>query len=240
MNAARRIVIFFCLGFASCAPTGDHDRMQRMRKEEVVPVLEAALEPLLLKAGLERKGERWSLRRGDAIWSVEFGADSRTAVLRAGIGFVPARDLIQTAPSNLDLSFGTIPASELLQLYLYQDQRNSGGRGPEGSGLFWEYKDLTADALAESVTATFRAHVLPFFEATSTVEAALHEVGDEGRYGDCGPMSRFEPRINKFHLAALCKQRGDRKRALEVVEKQLAIEHPQEPWRVFREWILRP
>lgn len=214
--------------------------MHRMRKEEVVPVLEAALAPLLQEAGFVRSGGRWTSRCGDAIRSVEFSVGSRTAVLRAGIGFAPALRLIQTAPSHLDLSDGTVPASELLQLHLYQDLRYSGQRGAAGSGLGWSYADLAAEALAESVTATFRGHVLPFFEATSTVEAALEEVRDEGRFGDCGPLSRYEPRINKFFLAALYQERGDRELAAAVVEKELALEHPTRPWQEFRDWILRP
>jgi hypothetical protein len=211
-----------------------------MRKEEVVPVFEAALKPMLTAAGFERQGDRWISRRGDAIRSVEFGPSFKGAVLRAGIGFMPALDLLKTAPPELDWKYNTIPASDLLQLYLYRGVRDSCPAGKVQSGLFWQLADLTAAALAESAEENFRSHVLPFFERTSTVEAALGEVRDEGRYGDCGPMSRFEPRINKFFLAALYQQRGDEGEAMEVIQKELAIVHPDQPCPAFRDWILRP
>src|SRR6185369_10067675 len=90
MIGTGRLAILLSLGIASCAPTGDPDRMERMREDEVVSVLQATLEPLLLNAGFaydaERRttpleqllakaryrpiGGRWTSRQGDAIRSV--------------------------------------------------------------------------------------------------------------------------------------------------------------------------
>lgn len=259
MIAAGRLTLLLSLGIASCAPTGDLDRMKPMRNDEVAAVLARTLKPLLLEAGFTRNvsaaaleplllagrftriGERWTSRRGDAIRSVDLVLGGDWVVLRAGIGFWPALQLLQTAALPLDLSYGTIPASDLLQLYLTgpaQESRHEGGGMVTASS--WAYEGLTAAALAESVTDTFRSQILRFFEDKSTVEAALREVQNERRYGDCGPMSYFQPRINKFFLAALYKERGDRESALRVVQQELAYEKPYEPWPAFREWIDRP
>ncbi len=210
-----------------------------MRREEVVPALEAALKPLLEEAGFTRDGDRWRSRRGDASRSLSFATSGSMALVCAEIAFGPAQPLLRSAPRELDLRSGTIPASELFQLHLHRSVDHSGQMGmPEG--LFWDFEKLPTETLAAAVANTFRTHVLPFFEDTSTVEAALLEVEREGRHGDCGPESRYEPRINKFALAAWNKSMGDPKRALEVVAKGLAIQHPTEPWPGFRDWISKP
>ena len=98
---------------------------------------------------------------------------------------------------------------------------------------------MTAEELSASAVETFRDHLLPFFELTSTIEAALKELEMEGRFGDCGPLSRFEPRFNLFVLAARYQARGDRGNAAWVVETELAKNHPTEPWPRFRDWLLK-
>ena len=212
--------------------------MQGMRKEEVVPVLEAALKPLLEEAGFQRVGDRWERRRGEAICSITVGYSGHP-VLCAGIGYAPILALHRTAPPDLNLSQGTIPASELLQVWVAGGLYEVGDQGPR-PGNNWLGEGMPAADLSAQAAEAFRLHLLPFFEDTSTIDAALREVGNEDRYGDCGPMSAYEPRINKFALAALYKSRGELGQMESVIEHEMTINQPEEPWPAFRDWILKP
>ena len=89
-----------------------------MDHQETAAVLERAASPLLLEAGFARVGDRWSSRRGEAVRTVKFDSCRFGPNVLAGIGFVPALDLLKTAPPDLDLSCGTVPVTDLLQVYL--------------------------------------------------------------------------------------------------------------------------
>ncbi len=212
--------------------------MPGMRDPEAIPVLKAALKPLLEEAGFHPVGDRWERRRGDAIHTITVGW-SEMPVVCAGIGFTPILTVLQSAPPDLNLAQSTIPASELLQLWVAGGLYEIGDQGPR-TGNNWDGEGITASHLSASAAEVFRLYIMRFFEGTSTIDAALREVRDEGRYGDCGPLSAYEPRINKFALAALYKSRGELGAVESVIEQQMTLRDPKEPWEAFRDWILKP
>jgi len=208
-----------------------------MLEHHVRSVMERTLEPLLTEAGFSREDGGWTSRIGDVVRTVELDCLWRSAVLRAGVGVLPALELLRSVPPGLDLSCGTVPASQLLQLWLTHGVRHSGTR-EETSGPGWQFDGLTPEILEASLVETFRGHILPFFDETSSVEGAVEELEREGKFGKCGALSRFVPRVNHFVAVALYLARGDRRPAVEILDRELAMGHVKEPWAAFRDWAL--
>jgi hypothetical protein len=145
--------------------------------------------------------------------------------------------VLRTAPSGLDLTCDTVPASQLLQPWISHGMKAQERDGLE-SDLEWRYDKLTPATLEASVVGTFRCCIGPFFQKTSTVEEAWIEVWEEGEYGDCGPMSCFQPRVNPFVGIALFLAIGERWRALELVDGKKARRAGTELPVAFKEWAL--
>jgi hypothetical protein len=212
--------------------------MPFMRNPEALSAMKAALKPLLEEAGFHPLGDRWERRRGDAVHSITVGWQ-QFPVVCAGIGYAPIVTVLQAAPPDLNLAHWTIPASELLQLWVAGGLYEIGDQGPR-TGNDWLGEEITAAQRSASAAEAFRLYILRFFEDTSTIDAALREVQNEHRYGDCGPMSAYTPRINKFALACLYKSRGELGTMMSVIEHEMTINHPDEPWAAFRDWIVKP
>lgn len=138
------------------------------------------LRPVLEAAGFARDGERWTSRRGDVLLSVRASRNTDVRTLEAGV------------------TFGAGP--ELFTLRLHQGVRPEDDRGGPMRGQWWGADRPVNEA---SVVETFRCHILRFFEDTSTREGALAEAEREGKCGDCGPFSRYEPDVNPEALARL-------------------------------------
>ena len=140
------------------------------------------LRPVLEAAGFRRDGGPWTSRRGDVLLSVRGSRDVMVRTLEAGVTFGAGPELF-----TLRVHQGVLP----------QDTP----KGPM-RGVWWEADQPVNEA---SVVETFRCHILRFFDATSTREGALKEAAREGKYGDCGPESRYRPRVDPDALKALLK-----------------------------------
>jgi len=211
-----------------------------MREDEARAVMERALGPLLREAGFVREGDRWTSRVGDFLRTVEVAFDEfDRATVRASTVFVPALDVLRSAPPELDLTCGTVPPSQLLLISvcsgMEQDQLGGGYRHhPQ-----WEYEKLTVETLEASVIDTYRNYIARFFERTSTLEGAFMEVYSEGKYGDCGPMSWFECEVNHFVAVAFFLTQDERWRAYDMVHEKLEKAPPGQPWAAFKKWALK-
>src|SRR6185295_4109251 len=174
-----------------------------MQQDEARALMDRTLAPLLQEAGFAREGGRWTSRLGDVVRGVELDSlHSRGAVIRAEITVVPALEVLRSAPPGLDLAWDTVPASQLLQLWITHGM-TKGDQDELVPVVDWQYDKLTPLKLEASVVETFRSCINPYFQRTSTVEEAWIEVWQEGEYGDCGPMSYFQPRVNHFVGIAL-------------------------------------
>ena len=209
-----------------------------MQKDEAGAVIDRALAPLLEAAGFTREGAAWTSRLGEIVRRVELDSfDSRWAVIRAEITVVSALEVLRSAPPGLDLTFDTVPASQLLQLWITHGM-TKGDQDELVSVLDWRYDKLTPQKLEASVVETFRSCIGPFFQSTSTVEQAWMEVWQEGEYGDCGPMSYFQPRVNHSVGIALFLALGERWRAMELIDGKKARRGAAELPVAFKEWAL--
>ena len=140
------------------------------------------LRPVLEAAGFSRDGGSWTSRRGDVLLSVRASRDRMVRTLEAGVTFGAGPELF-----TLRVHQGVLP----------WDAPHGPMRG-EGWGADQPVNEA-------SVVETFRCHILRFFDDTSTREGALAEAEREGKHGDCGPFSRYEPRVNPDALEALLK-----------------------------------
>ena len=140
------------------------------------------LRSVLEAAGFKPDGGPWTSRRGDVLLSVRAERDRVPRTLEAGV------------------TFGAGP--ELFMLRVHQDVLpQDTPKGPM-RGEWWSADQPVNEA---SVVETFRCHILRFFEDTSTREGALAEAEREGKFGDCGPFSRYRPAVNPDALEALLK-----------------------------------
>lgn len=140
------------------------------------------LRPVLEAAGFQPDGGRWSSRRGDVLLSVRASRDRIGRTLEAGVTFGQGPELF-----TLRVRRGVLP----------RDTPKGPMRGEE-----WDVDKPVNEA---SVVETFHGHILRFFDDTSTREGALAEAAREGKYGDCGPFSRYEPDVDPDALKALLK-----------------------------------
>ncbi|HEX7901976.1 MAG TPA: hypothetical protein VF950_29725 [Planctomycetota bacterium] len=138
------------------------------------------LRPVLEAAGFQRDGGSWTSRRGDVLLSVRGSRDRVVRTLEAGV------------------TFGAGP--RMFTLRVHQDVLpQDTPKGPM-RGEWWSSDKPVNEA---SVVETFRCHILRFFDDVSTKEGALAEAAREGKYGDCGPFSRYEPKVNHDAVALL-------------------------------------
>ena len=114
--------------------------------------------------------------------SVRASRDRFSRTLEAGVTFGQGPELL-----TLRVDHGVLPRFTL--------------KGPM-RGEEW---DVDKPVNKASVVETFRFHILPFFEDTSTREGALAEAARKGKYGDCGPESRYRPDVDPDALKALLK-----------------------------------